>query len=98
MYFSLWVFYVCMVLAFLFKMPIFFIHFWIPREYVEATVSHPMILTNVLLKLGGWVWVASCFYYLFGFGVCDILVNLSSVVGLNNFPTIYDCIQFITFL
>nr|YP_010835958.1 NADH dehydrogenase subunit 4 [Rhopalopsole subnigra]WGC89477.1 NADH dehydrogenase subunit 4 [Rhopalopsole subnigra] len=47
-------FYVCMILAFLVKMPMFLVHLWLPKAHVEAPVSGSMILAGVLLKLGGY--------------------------------------------
>nr|QBF44163.1 NADH dehydrogenase subunit 4 [Simulium quinquestriatum] len=47
-------FYLCMIFAFLVKMPMFLVHLWLPKAHVEAPVSGSMILAGVLLKLGGY--------------------------------------------
>nr|YP_010527085.1 NADH dehydrogenase subunit 4 [Agrius convolvuli]UXR12422.1 NADH dehydrogenase subunit 4 [Agrius convolvuli]WMQ52817.1 NADH dehydrogenase subunit 4 [Agrius convolvuli] len=46
--------YFCMVLAFLVKMPMYFVHLWLPKAHVEAPVSGSMILAGIMLKLGGY--------------------------------------------
>nr|QHR79509.1 NADH dehydrogenase subunit 4 [Gynanisa maja] len=46
--------YFSMVMAFLVKMPMYFVHLWLPKAHVEASVSGSMILAGVMLKLGGY--------------------------------------------
>nr|YP_010411503.1 NADH dehydrogenase subunit 4 [Pissodes yunnanensis]URP30504.1 NADH dehydrogenase subunit 4 [Pissodes yunnanensis] len=47
-------FYVCMNMVFLIKIPMFFLHLWLPKAHVEAPISGSMILAGVMLKLGGY--------------------------------------------
>nr|QIT06564.1 NADH dehydrogenase subunit 4 [Tomocerus qinae] len=47
-------FFFCLTMAFLVKMPLFMFHLWLPKAHVEAPVSGSMILAGVLLKLGGF--------------------------------------------
>nr|ASM82613.1 NADH dehydrogenase subunit 4 [Amphinemura sp. FS-2017] len=51
---SHFLFYLCLIFAFLVKMPMFLVHLWLPKAHVEAPVSGSMILAGVLLKLGGY--------------------------------------------
>nr|YP_010449383.1 NADH dehydrogenase subunit 4 [Jamides bochus]UTT74587.1 NADH dehydrogenase subunit 4 [Jamides bochus] len=46
--------YLSMILAFLVKMPMYFVHLWLPKAHVEAPISGSMILAGVMLKLGGY--------------------------------------------
>ena len=38
--------------GFLVKLPIFFVHIWLPKAHVEAPLAGSMLLAGVLLKLG----------------------------------------------
>nr|AYW52150.1 NADH dehydrogenase subunit 4 [Lamiinae sp. 2 ACP-2013] len=46
--------YLCMNLVFFVKIPMFFIHLWLPKAHVEAPVAGSMILAGIMLKLGGY--------------------------------------------
>nr|BBA21815.1 NADH dehydrogenase subunit 4 [Nipponoluciola cruciata] len=46
--------YICIILVFLIKIPMYFVHLWLPKAHVEAPVSGSMILAGVMLKLGGY--------------------------------------------
>nr|YP_009442002.1 NADH dehydrogenase subunit 4 [Anisandrus dispar]AOY40223.1 NADH dehydrogenase subunit 4 [Anisandrus dispar] len=46
--------YFCMSLVFFVKIPMFFVHLWLPKAHVEAPVSGSMILAGIMLKLGGY--------------------------------------------
>nr|YP_010968375.1 NADH dehydrogenase subunit 4 [Satarupa monbeigi]WNO18675.1 NADH dehydrogenase subunit 4 [Satarupa monbeigi] len=51
---NMYLLYFSMVLAFLVKMPMYFVHLWLPKAHVEAPVSGSMILAGIMLKLGGY--------------------------------------------
>nr|UFR82820.1 NADH dehydrogenase subunit 4 [Dicronorhina derbyana] len=46
--------YLCMNMVFFIKMPMYFVHLWLPKAHVEAPVAGSMILAGVMLKMGGY--------------------------------------------
>nr|ARH54619.1 NADH dehydrogenase subunit 4 [Rhizophagus aeneus] len=46
--------YMLMNMVFFVKMPMYFIHLWLPKAHVEAPVAGSMILAGIMLKLGGY--------------------------------------------
>nr|YP_010165978.1 NADH dehydrogenase subunit 4 [Stictocephala bisonia]QRV59925.1 NADH dehydrogenase subunit 4 [Stictocephala bisonia] len=53
----------CMMFAFLIKLPMFMLHFWLPSAHVQAPVSGSMILAGLMLKIGGYGLIRFMFIY-----------------------------------
>lgn len=49
-----WYIYIYLLLSFLIKLPIFFVHLWLPKAHVEAPVTGSIILASIILKLGSY--------------------------------------------
>nr|YP_009316743.1 NADH dehydrogenase subunit 4 [Epicauta aptera]AOW43606.1 NADH dehydrogenase subunit 4 [Epicauta aptera] len=75
--------YMCMNLVFYVKMPLFFVHLWLPKAHVEAPVSGSMILAGIMLKLGGYGLMRMMVVFpMVGLKINWIFIGLSMIGGL----------------
>lgn len=73
-------FFFILVLAFLVKMPVYFLHLWLPKAHVEAPVAGSIILAGVLLKLGGYGLIR-----IFIFTDYNVIRRISWFMALSSF-------------
>jgi len=92
------------VLPFLVKLPVFGLHFWLPKAHVEASTSGSMILARLLLKLGSFglfrvlsMMVLSVFPILIFF--CAVVSRVSTVIQVDFKKLVaYSSVTHMTFL
>nr|ARH54229.1 NADH dehydrogenase subunit 4 [Cryptocephalus vittatus] len=74
-------FFICMNMVFFVKIPLFFLHLWLPKAHVEAPVSGSMILAGVMLKLGGYGLMRFLKFFLLNGAFFSMLLVLISLFG-----------------
>nr|UXF58263.1 NADH dehydrogenase subunit 4 [Philodromus sp.] len=80
-----------MMLAFLVKMPMYFMHLWLPKAHVEAPMEGSMILAAILLKLGGYGLIR--LMPIFNKSINKINLWIISISLLGTCYTCLNCIQ-----
>nr|YP_010309712.1 NADH dehydrogenase subunit 4 [Cissites auriculata]UMR54829.1 NADH dehydrogenase subunit 4 [Cissites auriculata] len=77
------VLFICMNTVFFVKIPLFFVHLWLPKAHVEAPVSGSMILAGVMLKLGGYGLMRMMVIFIgLGMKINFFFIGLSLMGGL----------------
>nr|AML25592.1 NADH dehydrogenase subunit 4 [Staphylinidae sp. BMNH 1274640] len=82
---------VFMMMVFLVKLPMYFVHLWLPKAHVEAPVSGSMILAGVMLKLGGYGMLR--FMMIFSYMINDLNYILISVSLIGGFYVSLVCLR-----
>lgn len=49
-----WIIFILFFIRFFMKLPVFFLHIWLPKVHVESPTMGSVLLASLLLKLGGW--------------------------------------------
>nr|APX39781.1 NADH dehydrogenase subunit 4 [Longitarsus exsoletus] len=73
--------YFCMNMVFFVKVPMFFLHLWLPKAHVEAPVSGSMILAGIMLKLGGYGLLRMMFLFKLFMNSVNIFIIMISLLG-----------------
>nr|APX39334.1 NADH dehydrogenase subunit 4 [Longitarsus pratensis] len=73
--------YVCLNMVFFVKIPMFFLHLWLPKAHVEAPVSGSMILAGIMLKLGGYGLLRMMLMFKLFLNSVNIFIIMISLLG-----------------
>nr|YP_010278724.1 NADH dehydrogenase subunit 4 [Changbaninus pleiospicules]UKE80321.1 NADH dehydrogenase subunit 4 [Changbaninus pleiospicules] len=70
-----------LVFVFMVKLPMFLVHFWLPKAHVQAPVSGSMILAGLMLKIGGYGLIRIMYMYEYMFMQYSYIWYSLSLVG-----------------
>nr|WRO45085.1 NADH dehydrogenase subunit 4 [Stenothemus sp. 1 XYG-2024a] len=80
-YLNSYLLFFCLTMIFMVKIPMYFVHLWLPKAHVEAPVSGSMILAGIMLKLGGYGLMRLMKIFIFIINDLSIIFISLSLVG-----------------
>ena len=82
-----------LIIRFLIKLPVYRVHFWLPKAHVDAPVSRSIILARIILKYRGYRLIRSIFfleYFLINYYFILFIIFLGRI---GYFIIRYICLQ-----
>nr|YP_010277793.1 NADH dehydrogenase subunit 4 [Chelonus formosanus]UHY94334.1 NADH dehydrogenase subunit 4 [Chelonus formosanus] len=73
--------FLAMNLAFLIKMPMYFLHLWLPKAHVESPISGSMILAGIMLKLGSFGMMRFIYMFMYMYNKFNLIFMIMSIWG-----------------
>lgn len=73
--------YLFIIFVFLVKLPIYILHYWLPKAHVQAPVAGSIILAGLLLKIGGYGFIRFICLYELSFIIYNYIIYSLSIVG-----------------
>nr|WRO44827.1 NADH dehydrogenase subunit 4 [Podabrus annulatus] len=80
-YLNSYLLFMCLTMIFMVKIPMYFVHLWLPKAHVEAPVSGSMILAGIMLKLGGYGLMRLMKIFIFIINDLSVIFISLSLVG-----------------
>nr|APX39948.1 NADH dehydrogenase subunit 4 [Chaetocnema scheffleri] len=73
--------YLMLNMVFFVKVPMYFLHLWLPKAHVEAPISGSMILAGVMLKLGGYGLMRLLFLFQTFINSMNVFIMMICMIG-----------------
>nr|ATC73016.1 NADH dehydrogenase subunit 4 [Balclutha sp. EMHAU-2015-Zz052711] len=78
---SFLIYHLIMMIVFMVKMPMYLMHFWLPKAHVQAPVAGSMILAGLMLKIGGYGLIRIMYMFEFMYMNYSYMWFALSIIG-----------------